>query len=203
VEPFDIKGTYISALLQKAELCNNRFHQIGFWFAGIASIGYFLSNSEATSLSILGASVAIPRAVLIGATPPVLAALFYSISCFAALEAEYYKEIRKFFGTVQPNGEVLSQFQVKLLEAPSHYTYDELRDIAGTAPAFSRAGSFATYLTLFIYGLVPVIVIGYFLIVSFRTFGVSWVLVVEGLALFLGLFGFLQFFENLGRGSTR
>lgn len=200
METSAVDSVYVSALLQKAELCNNRMHQTALWFVSFAAIAYFLSKSEATTLSILGASVPIPRAVLIGAMPLLLAALFYSMSCFASLEDEYYKEIRQFVAAPRSNGRVLSPFQLKLLEAPSHYTYSELRDIAGSTRALSLASGFASLLLVLIYGLVPVSVVGYFVTVAFHAFGVSWMLAIEGLAVFLGLFGLLQLFENIGQG---
>src|ERR1700733_404179 len=121
-----VRSAYLGAMLQKAELCNNRLHQTWFWFTGLAVVGYLLSTSEAATLSILGASVPVPRRLFVGAMPLVLAALFYGMSCFAALEDLYYPEIRRLIDTAGAPGQVLSKFQLKLIEAPSFYTYSEL-----------------------------------------------------------------------------
>jgi hypothetical protein len=196
-----LEQIYINALIQKAELCNSRFHQAGLWFVGVAAVGYFLSKSTAATLTILGESVTVPRTVLVATMPLLLAALFYSISCFMALEGEHYSEIKRFVGALEPNHEVLSRFQLRLLEAPSHYTYGELREIAGSARLFLVAGTFAYFLVLLLYALIPVTVVGYFVILAFRTFGFSWVLVLVSLC-FLDCLAFYNFLRPLEKKTN-
>ena len=197
MEPAAIQTAYLNAILQKADLCNQRIHQTWFWFIGFAAIGYLLTHSQGTTLSLFGATASVPHNLIASTIPLVLAALFYASSCYAALEDMYYKEMRRALGNGDGTDRLLAQLEMKLMEAPSFYTYAEVRAIAGTAKGFVVASEAVTLLLVFIAGFAPVGVVAYFITKAVGTFGVSWVSGVQIFAVFLTAFGLFQFFERL------
>jgi hypothetical protein len=114
---------------------------------------------------------------------------------FACLEDEAYKEIRRLSGTVSEAR--LDRWQLYFFEAPSYYTYSEIRDNSMTSRYFRWGSAIASFTLLPAYAIITPVVIGYFVCIGIQALRSFWHLLPYGVAIFFALFSSAQYFENL------
>jgi hypothetical protein len=87
--------------------------------------------------------------------------------------------------------------QLKFFEAPSYYTYSELRDLSDTARIFRWASTLVDWMLTLLYLVAFPATIGYFISQGIRESGSWWLIAPYSVSAFLALFSSGQYFEGL------
>jgi hypothetical protein len=188
---------YLEQLEKVGTKSTDRMHFMSYLFIGLSVVFYFLATSATCQFQLFGATLTVPRIVILVVAPVILSVILYFFSSFACLEHQAYMEVRRVVLELCGNELPLTPWQLLFFEAPSYYTYSEIRNYSDTQLVFRWAGYVTLALISIMYFLVFPLVIGYFIYLGIQSIKSSWLALPYGVSAFLTVFATLQHSETL------
>jgi hypothetical protein len=193
----DLSAKYVDQLIDFVTKSNERFHTGSYLFAGVSLILYFFTASQTNQIELFGATVPIPRELVMIAAPVILGAILFYMSCFAGLENQAEQELHRIVRAAEGNSGRYEEWQLHFFGAPAYYVYGSFRDHFDTPTIFRKSHTIFGFIFITLYVPLGPAIVAYFIYIGARTLASPLLVFPYALAAFLTFFGTIQYFETM------
>lgn len=197
----DILIKYLDLVDRGSQFCSQEAHKMVNLFIVVTFFLYLVYAFNIQELNVFGIKANLPKSVILGVSPLILAYLYHNMVCFFKLESAYHEEIKlamKELGVKAKAG--FSNWQIELLVRPSYYTWSFIRDeVKGSSRLLKMCGLVLYMIIFFIYFITPPLLITFFMFVGHAEINSAWILLPYLIVAFVTAYSFLQIFEELPR----
>lgn len=186
---------YIEIITENLKQCNQRYHHFLYLFLILSIVFYFLCALETAEISLLSASIKIPKDFILIFAPLTLSYIFHCFMNFISLEVIYENELKNIFKNFN-NSEIELKFC--LIEFVHLIAWAGIvRDI------YNKDSLTFRYMNFFIgliHGIatiiIPPLVIVYFFWKGMSFVGSLWLILPYGVSFFFIIYSIYEFITS-------